>query len=64
MGPMNLRRSKIILMVWTGRFAALSTESQESLAENGVSVARRGWATEGDILNTFPYNELKAWFKS
>jgi DNA polymerase (family 10) len=27
----------------------------------GVSVARRGWATKDDILNTFPYNKLNDW---
>jgi len=32
------------------------------LMEYGVSVARRGWATKRDILNTMPYNELHTWF--
>ncbi len=27
----------------------------------GVSVARRGWCTEHDILNTMPYNEFRKW---
>ncbi len=27
----------------------------------GVSVARRGWAQKRDILNTYPYNEMKKW---
>ncbi len=34
-----------------------------NLMEFGVSVARRGWATPSDILNTFDYNKLKAWFE-
>jgi DNA polymerase (family 10) len=27
----------------------------------GVSVARRGWATKDDIINTLSYNEMKQW---
>jgi histidinol phosphatase-like PHP family hydrolase len=27
----------------------------------GVSVARRGWATNNDILNTLSYNEFLEW---
>lgn len=30
----------------------------------GVSVARRGWATKSDILNTLGYNEFIQWLKS
>lgn len=30
----------------------------------GVSVARRGWATKHDILNTLPYTEFKKWLLS
>jgi DNA polymerase (family 10) len=33
-----------------------------TLMEYGVSVARRGWATKDDILNSMPYNELNDWF--
>ncbi len=36
--------------------------SQMNLMEYGVSVARRGWATASDILNTKSYNEVKDWF--
>jgi DNA polymerase (family 10) len=32
------------------------------LMKYGVSVARRGWATKHDILNTLGYNEFKKWF--
>jgi len=28
----------------------------------GVFVARRGWATKSDIINTFSYNEITDWF--
>lgn len=29
----------------------------------GVSVARRGWATKADIINTLPWVEFKKWFR-
>lgn len=37
--------------------------SQMDFMEYGVSVARRGWATSNDILNTKTYNEVKEWFE-
>lgn len=36
---------------------------QMNLMQYGVSVARRGWATKRDILNTKAYNKLESWFK-
>jgi DNA polymerase (family 10) len=36
---------------------------QMDLMPYGVSVARRGWATKDDILNTWEYNKLKQWFE-
>lgn len=36
---------------------------QMSLMQYGVSVARRGWATSHDILNTKEYNEIEDWFR-
>ncbi|HSX09725.1 MAG TPA: DNA polymerase/3'-5' exonuclease PolX [Candidatus Saccharimonadales bacterium] len=36
---------------------------QMDLMRYGVSVARRGWATKRDILNSMEYNELDNWFK-
>lgn len=35
--------------------------SQLLLMRYGVSVARRGWASANDILNTLPYNKFKDW---
>lgn len=32
------------------------------LMQYGVSVARRGWLTKSDIMNTFSYNSLAEWF--
>lgn len=44
----------------------IDTDSHQNkemdMMENGVFVARRGWATPDDILNTMPYNKLKEWF--
>ena len=36
---------------------------QMDLMQYGVTVARRGWATKRDILNSMTYNELNSWFK-
>jgi DNA polymerase (family 10) len=36
--------------------------SQMDLMPYGVSVARRGWATPRDILNTMVYNDINSWF--
>ena len=46
---------------------AINTDSHDvSHMDNmkfGVSVARRGWATKNDILNTMGYNDMANWFK-
>ncbi|MBI2616994.1 hypothetical protein HYW55_02600 [Candidatus Gottesmanbacteria bacterium] len=46
----------------------ISTDSHDvthmDLMRYGVSVARRGWAQKGDILNTLPYNKFKEWLIS
>ncbi len=34
------------------------------LEKYGVFVARRGWATKNDIINTMSYNDLLDWYKS
>ncbi len=34
---------------------------QMSVMKYGVSVARRGWATKNDIVNTLEYNKFKDW---
>lgn len=36
---------------------------QMDLMKYGVAVARRGWATKDDILNTLPYNKFIEWLK-
>jgi DNA polymerase (family X) len=46
----------------------IDTDSHEvnymDMMRYGVSVARRGFATKHDILNTYEYNKLENWFKS
>ncbi len=37
---------------------------QMDMMKYGVSVARRGWATKSDILNSLPYNEFVTWLRS
>ncbi len=38
--------------------------SQMDMQKYGVFMARRGWATKHDILNTLGYNEFLAWLSS
>ncbi|RJQ25561.1 PHP domain-containing protein, partial [Candidatus Parcubacteria bacterium] len=40
------------------------TASQMELMLYGVAVARRGWCTKENILNTLPYNKFMQWLKS
>jgi DNA polymerase (family X) len=40
------------------------TVSQMEMMEHGVSVARRGFATMSDIINSWEYNKVKDWIKS
>ena len=35
---------------------------QMDLMRYGVAIARRGWATKSDIINTLSYDEVKRWF--
>ena len=37
--------------------------SQMTLMKHGVAMARRGWATKNDIINTLSYNEFMKWLK-
>ena len=61
--PDNLVReavkSGVRLVIDTDSHAA----SQMEMMEYGVFVARRGWATPRDILNTLDYNEVSEWLK-
>lgn len=38
--------------------------NQMFLQKYGVAMARKGWATKSDILNTLSYNEFSDWLKS
>jgi len=47
---------------------AIDTDShaaeQLALMRYGVAVARRGWLTKGDVINTMEYNEVKKWLNN
>ena len=51
-------KEKVVLTINTDSHA----KEQMDLMQYGVSVARRGWATSSDILNTWSYNEIEKWF--
>jgi DNA polymerase (family 10) len=52
-------KQKIPLCINTDAHAV----DQMHLMKYGVSVARRGWATKHDIVNTLGYNDFIKWFK-
>lgn len=51
--------AKVMLVIDSDSHAV----DQMSLQKYGVFVARRGWATKNDILNTMSYNKVENWFK-
>jgi DNA polymerase (family 10) len=53
-------KQKIRLIINTDSHAV----DQMDLMQYGVTVARRGWATSSDILNTKEYNDLNHWFEN
>jgi DNA polymerase (family 10) len=64
---LDLPDSIIRLAVSAGVKMVIDTDShavwQMTLMKYGVSLARRGWATKNDILNTLSYNELLDWIQ-
>jgi DNA polymerase (family 10) len=62
---LDLPDSLVRQAVVNGVKMVINTDSHESsqmeLMRYGVSVARRGWATKNDILNTLSYNEFIDW---
>lgn len=64
---LDLSDSIIRLAVDTGVKMVINTDShavwQMTLMKYGVSMARRGWATKNDILNTLSYNEFLDWLQ-
>jgi DNA polymerase (family 10) len=65
---LDLPDSIIRLAVSAGVKMVIDTDShavwQMTLMKYGVSIARRGWATKNDILNTLSYNELLDWIQT
>jgi DNA polymerase (family 10) len=62
---LDLSDSIIRLAVSAGVKMVIDTDShatwQMTMMKYGVSMARRGWATDNDILNTLPYNKFLEW---
>ncbi len=62
---LDLTDSLIKLAVTNGVKMVINTDShaiwQMDMMRYGVSMARRGWATKNDILNTLSYNEFSTW---
>lgn len=52
--------NKVKLMINTDSHASYQMDNMRY----GVDMARRGWATKDDILNTFDYNKFLKWVKS
>lgn len=64
---LDLSDSIIKLAIDAGIKMIIDTDShaiwQMTLMKYGVSMARRGWATNNDILNTLSYNEFLEWLR-
>lgn len=64
---LDLSDSIIRLAVNNGVKMVIDTDShatwQMTMMKYGISMARRGWATNNDILNTLPYNEFLEWLQ-
>ncbi|MGA2911387.1 MAG: hypothetical protein ABSE17_01930 [Candidatus Levyibacteriota bacterium] len=64
---LDLPDSIIRLAVSAGVKMVIDTDShaiwQMGLMKYGVAMARRGWATNNDILNTLSYNEFLEWLQ-
>ena len=65
---LDLKDSLVRIAIEAGVRLFINTDShavdQMNLMRYGISVARRGWATKDDILNTWEYNNLSKWFRS
>jgi len=64
---LDLSDQMVKLAIGNGVKLIIDTDShatwQMDLMRFGVSVARRGWATKNDILNSLSYNEFLDWLK-
>lgn len=65
---LDLTDTLIRLAVEKGVKLIINTDShatpQMTLMRYGVAMARRGWATKSDIINTLPYEKFLNWLKS
>ena len=66
-GRLDLPDPIIRMAVSGGIKMVIDTDShaaeQMYLQKYGVAMARRGWATKSDILNTLSYNKFSEWLK-
>lgn len=60
---LDLRGSAVQAAIETGATIVIDTDAHRpasySLVRYGVHTARRGWAEASDVLNTWPYDDLK-----
>ncbi len=67
-GRLDLPDTIVRLAVNAGVKMVINTDShmgeQMDLMRYGVGVARRGWATKDDIINTLSYNKFSEWLRS
>ena len=67
-GRLDLSDTVIRMAVENGVKMVINTDShsldQMDLMRFGVYMARRGWATKDDILNTLSYNKFSEWLQS
>ncbi|MDP2638466.1 MAG: DNA polymerase III [Candidatus Levybacteria bacterium] len=64
---LDLTDSVVRLAIEAGVKLIIDTDSHEasqmSLMKHGVAMARRGWATKNDIINSLRYNDIVKWLK-
>ena len=65
---LDLPEEIVRMAVDAGVFLIINTDShaapQMNLMQYGVSVARRGWATKENVVNTWPVDKLEQWLLS
>lgn len=64
---LDLKDSYVRLAVDAGVKLAINTDAHHvdhfELAHFGIAVAQRGWATAGDVVNTWPFEEFLGYLK-
>ena len=64
---LDLRDVHVRAAISAGARLIIATDAHSTddldLMKYGVTTARRGWATAGDVINTYPSSKLKKWLK-